>query len=92
MQLYTVHVHLETALHVSGVTSTHHQGRMQLYLQHLVFVITLLLSSAIVEVLERSSNTSTKFEMFTMAKIWFPCNLVYICLHFEDNLLPPLSV
>jgi hypothetical protein len=29
---------LETALHVSGGTSTHHQERKQLYLQHLVFV------------------------------------------------------
>jgi len=38
MQLYTVYVYLETALHVLGVTSTHHEERMQLYLQHLVFV------------------------------------------------------
>jgi len=30
--------YLETALHVSGFTSTHHQERIQLYLQHLVFV------------------------------------------------------
>jgi len=30
--------HLETAVHVSGGTTTHHQERMQLYLQHLVFV------------------------------------------------------
>ena len=30
--------YLETALHVSGGTSTHHQERIQLYLQHLVFV------------------------------------------------------
>ena len=32
----------ETALHVSGGTSTHHQERIQLYLQHLVFVTPLL--------------------------------------------------
>jgi hypothetical protein len=44
--------YLETALHVSGGTSTHHQERKQLYLQHLVFVTPLLLSSAIVEELE----------------------------------------
>jgi len=31
---------------------THHQERKQLYLQHLVFVTTLLLSAAIVEELE----------------------------------------
>jgi hypothetical protein len=44
--------YLETALHVSGGTSTHHQERKQLYLQHLVFVTPLLLSAAIVEKLE----------------------------------------
>jgi hypothetical protein len=47
--------YLETALHVSGVTSTHHQERKQLYLQHLVFVTPLLLSAAIVEVPHDSS-------------------------------------
>ena len=40
-------LYLETALHVSGGTSTHHQERMQLYLQHLVFVTPLLLPAAI---------------------------------------------
>jgi hypothetical protein len=38
MQRYTVYLYLETALHVSGGTSTCHQERIQLYLQHLVFV------------------------------------------------------
>jgi hypothetical protein len=52
MQGYTVHLHLETALHVSGGTSTHYQERTQLYLQHLVFVTPLLISAAIVEELE----------------------------------------
>jgi hypothetical protein len=42
----------ETALHVSGGTTTHHQERIQLYLQHLVFVTPLLLSAAIVEEME----------------------------------------
>jgi len=41
--------YLETALHVSGGTSTHHQERKQLYLQHVVFVTSLLLPAAIVE-------------------------------------------
>jgi len=50
MQRYTVY--LETALHVSGATTTHHQERKQLYLQHLVFATPLLLSAAIVEELE----------------------------------------
>jgi hypothetical protein len=44
--------YLEIALHVSGGTTTHHQERKQLYLQHLVFVTPLLLSPAIVEELE----------------------------------------
>jgi len=30
--------YLKTALHVSGGTTTHHQERQQLHLQHLVFV------------------------------------------------------
>ena len=34
--------YLETALHVSGGTSTHHQERKQLYLQHLILVRPLL--------------------------------------------------
>jgi hypothetical protein len=33
MQRYRVYLYLETALHVSGGTSTHHQERIQLYLQ-----------------------------------------------------------
>jgi hypothetical protein len=52
MQRYTVYLYLETALHVSGDTSTHHQQRIQLCLQHLVFVTPLLLSAAVVEELE----------------------------------------
>jgi hypothetical protein len=52
MQRYTVYLYLVTALHVSGGTSTHHQERIKLSLQHLVFVTPLLLSAAIVEELE----------------------------------------
>jgi len=50
----TLHIlfYLETALHVSDGTITHHQERKQLYLQHLVLVTPLLLSAAIVEELE----------------------------------------
>jgi hypothetical protein len=51
MQRWTVY-YLETILYVLGETSTHHQERKQLYLQHLVFVTQLLLSAAIVEELE----------------------------------------
>jgi hypothetical protein len=52
MQSHTVCLYLETVLHVSGGTSTHHEDRIQLYLQHLVFFTPLLLSAAIVEELE----------------------------------------
>jgi hypothetical protein len=52
MQRYTVCLYLETALHVSGGASSHHQEHIQLYLQNLVFVTPLLLSAAIVEELE----------------------------------------
>jgi hypothetical protein len=52
MQRYTVYFYLETALHVSGGTITHHQVRKQLYLQRMVFVTPLLLSATIVEELE----------------------------------------
>jgi len=44
--------YMETALRVSVGTTTHHQERKQLYLQHLVFVTPLLLFAAIVELLE----------------------------------------
>jgi len=39
--------HLETTLHVSGGTITHHQEGKQLCLQHLVFARPLLLPAAI---------------------------------------------
>jgi hypothetical protein len=52
MQRCTVYLYLETALHVSGGTSTHHLERIHLYLQHLVLVTALLLSAAFVEELE----------------------------------------
>jgi hypothetical protein len=52
MQRYTVYLYLETPLHDSGGNFTDHQESIQLYLQHLVFVTTLLLSAAILEELE----------------------------------------
>ena len=38
MQLYTVYLCLQTALHVLGGTTTHNQKHVQLYLQHLVLI------------------------------------------------------
>ena len=55
--------YLETALHISGGTTIHHQERKQLYLQHLVFVTPLLLSAryrgGVGTALLCSSNSST---------------------------------
>ena len=71
MQRYTVYLCLETALHVSRGTSTHHQEHIQLYLQHLVILtlillLTLLLiSAAIVEELELEPTAhSNQFQLF----------------------------
>ena len=50
MQRYTVYLFVETALHVSGGTSTHHQEHTQLHLQHLVHVKLLLLPAAMRQV------------------------------------------
>ena len=44
MQRYTVYYKWKTALHISGGSSTHHQERTQLYLQH--HVTPLLLPAA----------------------------------------------
>jgi hypothetical protein len=69
MQRYTVYLYLESILHVSGGNSTHHQERIQLYLQHLVFVTPLLLYAAIVEELECAvggvpTAHSNRFQLF----------------------------
>jgi len=47
MRRYTVYFIWKTALHVSGGTTTHHQERKQLYVQHLVLVRPSLLPAAI---------------------------------------------
>jgi len=64
MQLYTVYLYLETALHVSGVTSTHHQECIKLYLQHLVFVTPLLLPAA-------SGVTNTRCCRYSFMRSWW---------------------
>ena len=43
MQQYTVYLYLQTALHVSGGISTHHQELISLYLQYLALMRLLLL-------------------------------------------------
>jgi hypothetical protein len=57
-------IYLETALHVSGGTTTHHQKDKQLYLQHLVFVTTLLLTAAIVLCSTPPTAHSNQFQLF----------------------------
>ena len=62
--------HLKTALSVSESTTTHHQERKQLYLQHLVFVTPLLLPAAIAA---GSSNsvTNTKCCRYSCFRPWW---------------------
>ena len=62
--------YLETALHVSGGTTSHHQERKQLYLQHLVFVTPLLLPAAIAA---GSSNgvTNTRCCRYSCLRSWW---------------------
>jgi len=66
----TLHIlfYLETALYVLGGTSTHHQERKQLYLQHLVFVTLLLLPAAIAA---NSSNGLTNTRC-CIKVVWAP--------------------
>ena len=62
--------YLETALHVSGGTTTHHQERKHLYLQHLVLVTPLLLPAAMVA---GSSNgvTNTRRCKYRCLRSWW---------------------
>jgi hypothetical protein len=52
--------YLETALHVSGGTTTHNQERKQLYPQHLVFVRLLVLPAAIACIHTSNTENDTK--------------------------------
>jgi len=63
-------LYLETALRVSDGTSTHHQERIQLYLQHLVFVRPLLLPAATTA---GSSNgvTNTRCCRYSCMRSWW---------------------
>jgi hypothetical protein len=74
-------LYLETALHVSDSTTTHHQERKQLYLQHLVFATPLLLPAVIVEELEPVWVCCEWRSHFRhrISKIILLCLLVYGC-------------
>jgi hypothetical protein len=89
--------YLETSLHVSGGTFTHHQERKQLYLQHLVFVAPLLLSDAIVGVphdssLKRLLHSSrlTSWDVRNTLAVSPPS--IFSQLLFNITSLPPDSV
>jgi len=56
MQQYTVYLHLQAALHVSGSISTHHQKLISLYLQYLALLRPLLLPVVNVTFTTGSSN------------------------------------
>ena len=59
--------YLETAVYISGGASTHHQKRIQLYLQHLVFVTPLLLPTAIA-----AAVTVWQIPDAVDTVVWFP--------------------
>jgi len=71
-QVATLHrlFSLETVLHVSGGTITHHQERKQLYLQHLVFV-TLLLLPAATAAGSSNSVTNTRCCRYSRLRSWW---------------------
>jgi hypothetical protein len=52
MQRYTVYLYLETALHVLGGTSTHHQERKLSTAYGICHTVIVTVSAAIVEELE----------------------------------------
>jgi hypothetical protein len=77
---------VETALHVSGGTFTHHQERIQLYLQYLVFVTPLLLSAKSLQVL---LSLGVSFQFFTFS--FFRSSMTYSChrcLGLPNGLVP----
>ena len=56
MQIYTVYLYLQTAVHVSGGISIHHQELISLYLQYLALLRPLLLTAVSVTLKIGSSN------------------------------------
>jgi hypothetical protein len=90
-QRYTVYLYLETTLHVSGGTFTHHQEQIHLYLQHLVFVTPLLLSAAIVEELE-PTGLSVLWVAYATYSTLKPVPTLYIrcALSIEKYVITPM--
>jgi hypothetical protein len=70
--------YMETALHISGGTTTYHQERKQLYLQHLVFVTPLLLPAAIVEEVELQSIYIKKCKITVQSQLCLCVNQLHV--------------
>jgi hypothetical protein len=66
MQRYTVYLYLETALHVSGGTCTHHQERIQLYL-HLIYLSMIF------------KQQFCKSDITTSSRLQLLCGLIISC-------------
>ena len=64
--------YLETALHVSGGTTTHHQECKQLYLQHLVFATPFLFPAAIASLLASSQYNLYDIYLLLCVHCWTP--------------------
>jgi hypothetical protein len=77
MQLYTLYLYLETVLHIPGVTSTHYQERIQLYLclisvlfdvhgsVHRKYILIYIQQNATLHALFISGNCSTYFGCYS---------------------------
>ena len=85
MKRYTAYLYLETAVHVSGGTSTNHQEHTQLFLQHLVLVKPLLLPAAIVEEVEHVEQFPDINLMCNVASCWI-YGIYTFCLSYLPSL------
>jgi len=77
--------YLETALHVSGGTITHHQERKQLYLKHLVFATPLLLPAAITAGSSKGAPPETVYHPRYVEQ--FPDKINCVTLHLVGYIL-----
>jgi hypothetical protein len=89
MQRYTVYLCLETALNVSGGTSTYHQEHIQLYLQHLVLVTPLLLPAAIVEE-KKKKKRRNMFKLKISRFLYYSLMMLYKVksVQYQQNISP----
>ena len=81
--------YLETALHVSGGTTIHHQERKLPYLQHLVFVTLLLVPAAIAAGSRSRSRSRMKLQFHPDSARQLSANVyvIYHCCMYSEKLL-----